>query len=681
MNESPDFSDVDAETIDKTFPLWSPKPKEALAVTEVLKTYEKGRTILNRGFNYFGGKNLTEYIDDCTKRWNGYIPVMNPLLDSSQSNIFINFTRNAVIGYLSKVAAAPVKAHIVAVNKKTGSTDQKVADLFEDLTKYSENAENAPQKFMRSAMECCVKGTVVVYEGYMKQEQEMKSPIEFNQTTGELEWKKENRIIFDNCYQEVVPLEDFYITNPFEPDVQKQPKIIWRKITSHAEAEFEFGHYKNWKFVRPGNYTVASEIQTFYRNTQMSQILSDQVEILRYYCRYKNRHIVVVNGVVLFDGPIPFKNGKYPFAKTINEPFAVDFFYGNGHPNKYMGEQDLINTFINAMADKTVNSLLPTGLSSDLDDLIEDDTLEIGKFRKVGDVEKWKWWEAPSVNPGEINMFNQIMSLARESASSSAGQATTPRGGKMQTRQVLLQQQELMSKVSFNMQFLEDLERDRTDLRLAHILQFYSIPRIEKITGKKGKEIEKLLYRDVPLTNVKLSDGRVGNKVIKLIDGDSIRTLDDREKVADELSMIEAKGDLRGVPTEALALSVDIFDDYANTVQVVKFSSYEKNKAIDQASRMEFANWRLGLAQVVPLKNPMGLVEWVEETFDVDPEQFEGDPTGGGMPPGMPGMGGPAAPGAGGAPLVPKSSGGNGKPQVLKQNAPSQIGDNALQGM
>ena len=207
----------------------------------------------------------------------------------------------------------------------------------------------------------------------------------------------------------------------------------------------------------------------------------------------------------MYSGPSPFKDGKYPFARTVNEPFANDFFWGNGHPNKYMGEQDLINTFINAMADKTVNSLLPTGLSSDLDDLIEDDSIEIGKFRKVGDIEKWKWWEAPAVNAGEMNMFQNILSLARESANTDAGSQTTPRGGKMQTRQILLKQQEIMQKLSFNMNFLEDLERDRTELRISHILQFYSIPKIEKITGKTGAEAQKFVYRDIHLSGAPLS--------------------------------------------------------------------------------------------------------------------------------------------------------------------------------
>lgn len=647
---------------------YRPSEKEVDAINEVFAAFEEGRNVSNKSYNYFGGRNLSQVIDDWTKRWNGYTPPMNPLLDQTQSNIFINFTRNAVISYLAKVAMTPVKAQIVAVHKKTGMLNQKFADILKDLNQFSLNAENADKKFLQAALECCVKGTVVVYEGYSRQEQKMKSPIQYDATTGELKWKEENRVLYDNCYQEVIPLEDFYITNPMEPDVQKQPKIIWRKITSYSEAEKEFGHYKNWKYVKPGVYSIANYVDTFYRQNT-TDLQKNQVEILRYYCRSENEMITVINGILLYSGPIPFKDGKYPFAKTVNEPFSIEFFWGNGHPNKYMGEQDLVNTFINAMADKTINSLLPTGLSSDLDDLIEDDAIEVGKFRKVGDIEKWKWWEAPAVGQGEMNMFQQILGLARESGSSDAGSAVTPRGGKMQTRQVLLRQQELMSKLSFNMTFLEDLERDRTELRISHILQFYSIPKIEKITGKNGKELEDLVFREVQLSNTRLSDGRTGNRVIKLI-SDEYKNPDTRAKLEEDLSVKEIMGEMNGVPTEALAISIDTFLDFNNSVQVIKYSSYEKNQAIDQASRMEFANWRLGISQAVPIANPQGLVEYVEEAFDIDTEQFENPP--GGQPQNGMDMS---------QQMNPLQAGGSGKPQVLNQNSPSAVQGEALAQM
>jgi len=464
---------------------------------------------------------------------------------------------------------------------------------------------------------------VIVYEGYLRQVQKTKIPQEFDSTTGEIKYKEEERVIFDDCYQEVVPLEDFFITNIREPDIQKQPKVIWRKITSKEEAEAEFAHYKKWEYVRPGKYAVWPDMEPFYKDVEVTELQKDQVEILRYYERMKNRHIIMINGIILYDGPIPFKDGKYPFAKTVNEPLGIDFFYGSGHPNKYLGEQDLINTFLNAMADKTVASAVTTGLSSDLDDLIDDDIVEMGKWRKVGDIEKWKYLESPSVSAGEFNMFQLVMNLAGQSGNTDAGQTSTPRGGKVNSKQIMMKQQELMQKLSYNMNFLEDLERDRTELRISHILQFYSIPKIAKITGKNGKELEKLTYRDIQLNNTRLSNGKSGTRIIKLVDGDTLKNKDSKTKLKDEMSVTEMMGHMQGNPTEVLALSVDSFSDFNNSIQVVKRSSYEKNQALDQAVRLEYANWRIGVAQLVPIKNPQGLVDYVNEAFDIDTDRFE----------------------------------------------------------
>ncbi len=334
----------------------------------------------------------------------------------------------------------------------------------------------------------------------------------------------------------------------------------------------------------------------------------------------------------MYSGPIPFKDGKYPFAKTVNEPFGNDFFWGQGMPGKYMGEQDLINSFINMMAQKTTNSLLPTGLSSDLDDLIEDDVIEIGKMRQVSDINKWKWWEAPAVNGGEFNMFQTVLNLAKDSANVGAGDLTTAGGGKVTARQVLLKQQELVQKLSYNTNFLEDLEVDRTKLRTSHLLQFYAIPRIERITGVAGEEMEQLIYRDIKLSDAELSDGRTGTKLIKII-GDEHQNPDQRETLANDLSVMEMAGEEQGIPTEALALSADIFQDFEVNVQVVKNSSFERNQALEQASRSEFVTARVALAQFAPIPNPKGLVEWWEEAYDVDPAQFEEPPAGGTPPP------------------------------------------------
>ena len=56
------------------------------------------------------------------------------------------------------------------------------------------------------------------------------------------------------------------------------------------------------------------------------------------------------------------------------------------------------------------------------------------------------------------------------------------------------------------------------------------------------------------------------------------------------LLAFESKGEIRGTPTEALAISIDTFYDFNNSVQVVKYSSYEKNSCWISVDVIIFAN-------------------------------------------------------------------------------------------
>lgn len=614
------------------YPPYKPSLDEQHAWQVLLDRLTQSRIVVWRDYNQFNNRSLFDAIDDWTKRWNGYIPPIDLVGGNPTSNIFLNFTRNVIIGYLSQVGMNLPEPKIVAVDKNTNLQNKALAQILKNLNDYSLLQENGPARLLEIALETAIKGTGIVYEGYMRSEQTTKEPLYFDAANGKIVYKEGTRVIYDDCYQKVVPLEDFYISNPYEPNLQLQPFVIWKKITTYDEAYWEFHQYKNWKFVRPGAYALTQEPTTFYRNKLYTELNQSQVEVLRYYNRRMNQHIVCINGVVMYDGPIPFKDGLYPFAKYIAEPFENAFFWGMSMSQKFMGEQDVQNTLINMMLDKTYGSLLPYGLSSDLDDLIEDDTLAPNKIRKVGDITKWKFDTLPGVEPAEQQMFQTIMNLAQQNSGISGGaQQFTPNGGKLNVRQVLLQQQDAMQKISFPMNFLEDGERDRTTLRVNHLMQFYSIPRIERVTGKSGKEVEDLFYRSVKLSDTQLSSGKKGNKIIKLVHNSM--TDDEKAAVADHLSVLEAMGDEGGIPTEALAIPVQMFDDYDYQIQIVKNSSYQHNQALDQAMRQDFAQWRIPLAMppgpgaqpVAPADIPK-IVSWVEEAYDVPVEQFEQQP-------------------------------------------------------
>ncbi len=608
-----------SEEKDKT-PPYIPTQDEEEVYHEMMKDIIKGRSIIQKGYNQFNGRSLYDCIDDWTKRWNGYIP-MTSALTQDRSNMFLNFTRNLVITYLSKTALTLPEIKVIAVNKKTKVQNKQMAEALNDLNDYSNNEENAPARFLETALESAIKGTVIRYEGYLRHESEMEVGVDYDPDTGKMKTKKEKRVLFDNCYQELVPVEDFYIANPYQPDIQKQPWVIWRKITSYSEAEMEFGHYSKFKFVKPGSYSITSEPTTFYRNQLATELQVHQVEVFRYYNRSKNKHAVFINGVPVYKGIFPWKDFRYPFAKGIHEPYGNDFFWGMGFPQKIQGDQDLINTLWNMMVDKTYGSLSAFGLSSDLDDLAEDTILEPNKIRKVGDINNWRFDTLPGISAGEQSMLQSAISFIKENSSAEGGgSAQTPKGGAVAMRQAMLKNQETMQKLGFSMSYLEDFERDRTELRISHILQFYSIPKIESIAGENGKNIEKMMYREITVPNTKLSDGSVGNRVYKLVDKTSLDE-NGKKKLQDDLSVMEEMGSQEGINTEAFAIPVDSFLDYNTKVQVVKNSSYERNQMLDRAERMEYANWRLSIAQIAPV-DAAEIVKYVDESYDIDTDRF-----------------------------------------------------------
>jgi hypothetical protein len=130
------------------------------------------------------------------------------------------------------------------------------------------------------------------------------------------------------------------------------------------------------------------------------------------------------------------------------------------------------------------------------------------------------------------------------------------------------------------------------------------------------------MYREIRLPETTLSNGKQGQKILQLT-GKTITNPDKRKQIGDELSQKEAMGYLSGVPTEALNIAVDTFTDYNYSIQIVKKSSYESNSVLEKSEKQDYASWRLSIAQVVPIPNPPGLIEWVNESFDIDQEQWE----------------------------------------------------------
>lgn len=586
--------------------------------------------IRNKAYRYFNDRNLVQYVDDSTKRWNGYIPPRDDLTMDWQTRIFNNFTRNFVISYLSQVAMKRPQAKFVATDEQ-GYMDMKRSHIVEKLVEYSHRREDGDWKFLMAALECVTKGTVIKYEGYKKIKRKIKEIQKVDLSTGEVDFKTKEIWDYNDPYSEVVPIEDFYVSDIFQPDIQFQPYVALKRVIKISQAEFEFSRYKKWNQVQAGSYSAYMESTSFFRDKIQQDLNVDQVEVVDMYERLEDRRVLCVNGIVLYDGPIPFHHKEYPFAKAINEPFSSDFFYGKSLPDKISREQDIVNTLWQMMLDQGLLSIYKPVLSSDPDSDGEDIVEVPGLIKKVADVNAYRVLnEFTGPDQSSFNLLNLAMRFAGDNAGNplGGGGSEGPRGGKITARQALLVEEQTRKVLNLNSRLLEKMETDANRLRAKTLLQFYTSQKVADVTGLNKEQF----IRRIRIDDSKLSDGTHGTTIVKIASKKSALPMQEDVAIEEEMAELQNKN------VEVFVITQDYIRNLDIQVQTIPESSYLQSKSINQALALEFYE----LMRNEPLANKEENLREIVLAYDKDPERFMMQQPLGGMP-GMP-MDGAAPP-------------------------------------
>lgn len=163
----------------------------------------------------------------------------------------------------------------------------------------------------------------------------------------------------------IVPVDQLYISNFYEPDIQKQDWLIWRRVQSYQLLMQKYADkYENFKYVKPGvQYVYNDANQTFYAvyDTNMQQ---DECEEIIFYHRVLGLQAVAVNGVYLPKaGTDEEKNqrrdGLYPFSKFGYQLINNRCFYFKSLAFYLMQDANIINTLYPMIIDGTYLQIFP----------------------------------------------------------------------------------------------------------------------------------------------------------------------------------------------------------------------------------------------------------------------------------------------------------------------------------
>ncbi len=584
--------------------------------------------VRNLTYRQFNDRVLISFLNDSEKRVQGYVPTREEQgKEEWQSNVFNQATRNKLKAIVAAVANTPPALRYKAVSQKDGGLDLRRADVMNNLVKYSRDKGNQEVEVFWEAWNCATQGTIVKYDGYLKTKYKRKFIKSYNLLTGEMAFDEREVVVNDECIDVQVPLSELFIKNFYIQDIQDEPALAWIRYLDKAAITSEFGKYKNFEKVlskgKIGSYD--DETKTFFYDRWKERVdTEDDYEVIKYYNRFLDKYIIVINGVLLLSAPMLWgrKDKVYPFSKSIFEPFSGrDFFYGNSLPNANMDVQDEINALYNMSLDKTHRGLNPVRLAGlknkDLLEM-EDENIGMENTIYVEDINQVKYETIPGVTASEFAMIKWV-SQGMDLGTVDATQQGIVKGGAT-AREIVIANENAKKLKGIFFMFLTDLWIQKTKLRMLNVLTNYTAPKVEEIAGADGVKTYTESFRTILVDGSKFPDGTAGTLAIQFVKNK--QSLPKRS----ELDIEEEKMRLQGHKFEKIALVSDYLDDFDYDVQVISDSLFQKDRAESQAIFQEkIKTMKVYFPQIFALNQDV-LFEDFTTAYGDDPSKFDTTP-------------------------------------------------------
>lgn len=218
-------------------------------------------------------------------------------------------------------------------------------NLMNDVAKSSYEQGNFDREWALTKKERDIRGTGVLMEIFRDERRIVKDfELKKNPDTGLMEesYKEREIVDWDDVYAMWRPIHEFYF-DPSILHIEQAKDMFWREVIHINEFRRRYGKRRGFEdvdYVQVGNREMGSDALF---QVPKDNFGVDDVEVLHYYNISTDKYIVVANGVLVRDKPIPYRHKKLPIAvfycyKPHNR------FYGMGIPVVIKQEAAEINT-------------------------------------------------------------------------------------------------------------------------------------------------------------------------------------------------------------------------------------------------------------------------------------------------------------------------------------------------
>jgi len=561
--------------------------------------------------------------------------------------------RNKCISIAAHSTSRLIFPKIFAYNNSSDEQEE-AARVMEDLMEWSGDVSNYPFVALMRVITAMSSPASIGFTEYGEIMRTVKTEKDANGKWIEKRVRDESYPCF---MDEVVPVNQLYIENFYEPDIQKQGWLIWRKVYAFSEAQVKYnGVYDNFKYVRPGVQTVYDDANRSFYYVYDPNMRSEDVEEVIYWNKNLDIKIIMVNRVMLtpWNNPNPRNDKLYPFDKFGYEPINNRFFYYKSLAFKLQHDADIINTIYQMVIDGTFLAIFKPMVNVG-GEIIASDVIVPGAVTTLSSPDA----DLRAINVGSdlragLEMLNVIEKSINESSQEPLQQGINDQGSQT-AYEISRIEQNANTILGLFLQMIGKHVRDFGKLRVGDIIQYLTLPDVAKITGDSA-----LTYKTFFLKGKEKVGGK--NKKIEFT-----------SSVPEQMT-----------PNEHLNASYDVLEE-----------ENKKNMTITKANPAMFRELQYLVAVHADVLNPRSEDlerAWATEEFDrmiLHPEVFDNKETGKLLLSANPatkkdpakylakepepGLGGQLPPGMtenGGTPAAMKGVGGGGALNALSKKSP-----------